>query len=79
MADALADPQLQYRGHFIELDHLVRGKIVVEGSRYQLSRTPAEVKRTGPTFGQDKATILRDILHYDEERIALLEAAGTFR
>jgi benzylsuccinate CoA-transferase BbsF subunit len=77
--DALSDPQLQFRGHFIELEHPLHGKTVVEGSRYQLSRTPAIIKRTGPTFGQDRALILRDILHYDEERIAQLEAAGIFR
>lgn len=77
--DALADPQLQFRGHFIELEHPLHGKTVVEGSRFRLSRTPAVVSRTGPTFGQDQATILRDILHYDEERIALLEAVGVFR
>jgi len=78
-ADTLADPQLQFREHFIELDHPLHGKTVVERSRYKLSRTPAEVKRAAPTFGQDKDYILRDILHYDKDRIAALETAGVFK
>ncbi len=78
-ADALVDPQLQSRNHFIELDHPLHGRTIIEGSRYHLSHTPALVGRTGPTFGQDTATILREMLHYDEERVALLEAAGVFQ
>ena len=74
--DAANDPQLQQRGHFIELDHPIHGKTVVEGSRYKLSRTPAIIEQAAPTYGRDSERILRDILEYDEERIANLAAAG---
>ncbi len=78
-ANALVDSQLHFRNHFIELDHPLHGKTVVEGSRYQLSDTPAQVRRTGPTFGQDTVMILRDILHYDEKHVTQLEASGVFQ
>jgi crotonobetainyl-CoA:carnitine CoA-transferase CaiB-like acyl-CoA transferase len=73
---ALADAQLRFRRHFIELDHPVFGKTVVQGSRYRLSRTPAVVDRPAPTLGRDNEHVLRDLLAYDDARIALLEEIG---
>lgn len=75
-AECYADPQLSHRGHYIALDHPILGTSTVEGSRFRLSRTPARVTRAGPTFGADNETVLREILGYDDERIALLAGAG---
>jgi crotonobetainyl-CoA:carnitine CoA-transferase CaiB-like acyl-CoA transferase len=75
-AELVADPQLQHRGHFITLPHPLHGTTVVEASRFRLSRTPAVTDRAAPTFGQDTCLVLRDILGYDDERIAALAAAG---
>jgi len=74
--NALADPQLVARGHFVELEHPLFGKTVVQGSRYRLSETPAAVDRPAPTLGRDKDHVLRDILGYDDARIASLAEAG---
>lgn len=70
-----ADPQLAHRGHFVQLEHPIHDTITVEGSRFRLSRTPARVERSGPTFGQDNQYILETILGYSPERIAELAAA----
>jgi crotonobetainyl-CoA:carnitine CoA-transferase CaiB-like acyl-CoA transferase len=69
---ALADEQFVARGHFVELD----AKTVVQGTRYRLSQTPAVVDRAAPTFGRDNDHVLRDLLGYDDARIASLEESG---
>ncbi|HEY6417547.1 MAG TPA: CoA transferase [Candidatus Binataceae bacterium] len=75
-AEAYTDPQLRYRGHFVELPHPVYGKTTVEGARAKLSRTPAEVRTAGPTLGQHNQFVFEKILGYNEERISELVAAG---
>jgi crotonobetainyl-CoA:carnitine CoA-transferase CaiB-like acyl-CoA transferase len=69
---ALGDEQFAARRHFVDLE----GKTVVQGSRYRLSRTPAVVDRAAPTFGRDNDHVLRDLLGYDDARIASLEEIG---
>jgi crotonobetainyl-CoA:carnitine CoA-transferase CaiB-like acyl-CoA transferase len=75
-ADIVADPQLIHSGHFVALPHPLHGTTVVEASRYRLSRTPAVTDRSAPTFGRDTCAVLRDILGYDDQRIAALSEAG---
>jgi benzylsuccinate CoA-transferase BbsF subunit len=74
--NALVDPQLVARGHFVELEHPLFGKTVVQGSRYRLSETPAAVDRPAPTLGRDNDHVLRDLLGYDDARIAALAEIG---
>jgi benzylsuccinate CoA-transferase BbsF subunit len=74
--ECYADPQLRHRGHFVELDHEIYGKTIVEGSRAKLSRTPAAVTRAAPTLGRDNQHVLGELLGYDEERIAHLVVSG---
>ena len=75
-AAAYRDPQLVHRGHFVTLDHPATGKFTVEGPRAKLSRTPASVRRSAPTLGQDNQHVLENILGYDENRISELVASG---
>ncbi|MBI3302954.1 MAG: CoA transferase, partial [Deltaproteobacteria bacterium] len=70
------DPQLLHRGHFVDLEHPTHGKTTVEGSRFRLSRTPAQVGGSAPTFGRDNQYVLETILGYSEEKITELVAAG---
>ncbi len=74
--EAVRDPQLLHRGHFVRLDHEVHGTTTVEGSRFRLSRTPARIERSAPTFGRDNQYVLETLLGYSQERIAELAAAG---
>ncbi|MGH8010647.1 MAG: CaiB/BaiF CoA transferase family protein, partial [Candidatus Binatia bacterium] len=76
MKELYEEPQLNHRRHFVPLDHPEHGKTLVEGSRFQLSRTPAEVKYTAPTLGRDNHDILEKILGYDEDKISELVVAG---
>jgi len=78
-AELVVDPQLQHRGHFVELAHATLGTMTVEGSRFRLSRTPARIERPGPTFGEHNDHVLREILGYDDARIAELAIAGALQ
>ena len=75
-AEAMLDPQLLHRGHFVEVPHEIHGTTVVEGSRFSLSRTPARVERPGPTFGRDNQYVLETVLGYSGEKIVELVAGG---
>jgi crotonobetainyl-CoA:carnitine CoA-transferase CaiB-like acyl-CoA transferase len=72
---ALADPQLQARGHFVALES-GGAHTVVETTRSRLSRTPAEIRRGVPTLGRDNQEVLKNLLGYDEDKIRELVVAG---
>lgn len=74
--ELVADPQLLHRGHFLRLAHPQYGTTPIEGSRFTLSRTPAHVEGSAPTFGRDNDWVLRTVLGYDDARIAALAADG---
>ncbi len=74
--ELFTDPQLVHRSHFVDLAHPTHGKTTVEGSRFQLSRTPARIAGSAPTLGRDNQHVLGTILGYSEERITELVAAG---
>jgi benzylsuccinate CoA-transferase BbsF subunit len=75
-AEYYTDPQIAYRGHFVELPHPVYGKTIVEGPRAKLSRTPAQARRAAPTLGQDNQYVLEKILGYSDEQIGEIAASG---
>jgi crotonobetainyl-CoA:carnitine CoA-transferase CaiB-like acyl-CoA transferase len=70
------DPQMRYRGHFVQVEHATLGPTYVEGPRAKLSRTPAQARRAAPTQGQDNQHVLEKILGYSEERIGEIAASG---
>src|SRR5215213_3620096 len=70
--ECLTDPQLAHRGHYVSVEHPLLGPVLVEGPRYQLSRTPGRVTSPGPTYGQHTWEVLSDLLGYDDDRIAKL-------
>ena len=74
-ADLSADPQLAVRGHFLPVTHPTAGASWIESSRIRLSRTPARVPTTAPSLGGDNALVLRELLGYDDDRIAQLAMA----
>jgi len=41
-----------------------------------MSRTPPQVARSAPSFGRDNDLVLREILGYDDQRVAELAIAG---
>ena len=76
-SNAGEDAQLVHRGHVVRVPHSLHGESWVEGSRFRLSRTPARIGQP-PTVGEHTEQILKDILGYDDKRIADLAAAGAF-
>jgi crotonobetainyl-CoA:carnitine CoA-transferase CaiB-like acyl-CoA transferase len=75
-ADAVADPALTGRGHFVEVAHPVHGSVVVEGSRFLLSESPAQVTRPAPVLGEHNGLVLGEVLGYSQELVAQLERDG---
>ena len=74
--DVVADPQIASRGMVVPLPTWSGAEMRVAGQPVKLSRTPS-----GPFAGADRAgghtsAILKDVLGYDEARIAALVAAG---
>ncbi|MCY3922853.1 MAG: CoA transferase [Chloroflexi bacterium] len=78
-AACFADPQLQHRNHFAELDHPTQGKSVVEAARIVFGRTPAGRPQVAPTMGADNDAVLRDLLGYTDEQIIELVASGALQ
>ena len=78
-ADFASDVQLTHRGHLVRLPHCVHGEAIVEGPRYLLSETPGTVRCAAPTLGQHNEYVLRDLLGYDADQVAALEAGGVLR
>ncbi len=76
-AAALADPQLEARGHFVPLEG-VGLQSVIEDTRSKLSRTPARIRHGIPSLGRDNFDVLDRILGYDGDRISELVFAGIF-
>jgi formyl-CoA transferase len=75
MADVAADPQVAAR------EALVRrmtpsGPLAMPGVVPKLSRTPGGVGEAGPPMGRDTEDVLRDLLGYDDARIAALRKQG---
>jgi crotonobetainyl-CoA:carnitine CoA-transferase CaiB-like acyl-CoA transferase len=75
-AECWTDPQLQHRNHYLTVAHPVHETCVVEGPRVLLSRTPGVVHRTGPMLGEHTDLVLRQMLGYDDDRVADLAIAG---
>jgi crotonobetainyl-CoA:carnitine CoA-transferase CaiB-like acyl-CoA transferase len=71
-----ADPQLQQRGHFIEIAHEMFPAMTIESSRLRFSRTPARHPERALCLGRDNRYVLETILGYSPERIADLAARG---
>lgn len=76
MAALAADPQLSHRGHLFEIEHPEFGRVPIEGTRFELSRSRERRPRRGLRYGCDNTYVLRELLGYDAPRIAALESAG---
>ncbi|MCU0491810.1 MAG: CoA transferase [Chloroflexaceae bacterium] len=73
---ALADPQALARGMVQHLADADGDPVPLVGPVPKLSATPATLRSAPPGLGQHSAALLRELLGYDEERIAALRAAG---
>jgi formyl-CoA transferase len=75
MKELLEEPSLRATGTVVEVDHPTRGKYLSVGNPIKLSDSPTEVKRS-PLLGEHTDEILREVLRYDDKRIAEIKASG---
>lgn len=73
---ALSDPQAQARRMVQTVEHPTSGSVPLVGPVPKLSVTPAAIAGAPPLLGEHTHVVLRDLLGYDEDRIATLRAAG---
>ena len=62
---------------YVELDHPQRGTWYNVGMPIKLSDSPTIIKRS-PTLGEHNDEILKEVLGYDDAKIAGLKTAGAF-
>ena len=75
--DLASDEHVNLRNMYVELDHPQRGTWYNIGMPIKLSDSPADIKRS-PLLGEHTEEILKEVLGYDDSRIASLKNAGAF-
>ena len=73
--ELVADEQMTHRGCFVEVAHASHEPFFVDGTRFHMSRTPAQVTHAGPIFGEHTFEILMECAGYDPDQIAELAVA----
>jgi len=71
IADIMSSPQVQYRGSFTELPDPVFGKVMVPSPIPRMSRTPGQIRSTGPRPGANNSEVY-GALGLDTDRQARL-------
>jgi formyl-CoA transferase len=75
-AEVVADPHLNARGVWKEIEHPRRGKTKVPISPIRLHGADPAVARPAPLLGQDTDRVLAEILGLGKDDLAALHAAG---
>ena len=75
MKEIAEEKSLRETGTVVEVDHPKRGKYLSVGNPIKLSNSPTEVKRS-PLLGEHTQEVLRDVLKFDESRIAAITESG---
>lgn len=70
------NPQVQHRGMLTHAHHPVTGDMPLLRNPIRMSGTPIGEATPPPMLGQDNDEVLRDLLGYDEARIAALRDAA---
>jgi len=71
-----ADPQLEHRGVFFEMDHPVIGEARFEGVPIRFGQTSPDNWRSGPLLGEDNEFVFRDLLGIGADEYAELASTG---
>ena len=77
--DLFDDAQLKHRQHFLCAPHRDFGEVTIESTRLRFSRTQPTAPAAAPHFGIDNEPVLKEILGYDDAKMAELEQAGALR
>ncbi|MGH3291157.1 MAG: CoA transferase, partial [Trebonia sp.] len=71
----IADPHLTARGITTTVEHSVLGPVRALSSPLRLSKTPPQIRRGAPVFGEHTAQVLGSV-GYSAEDVGALQAAG---
>ncbi|MEX2614613.1 MAG: CoA transferase [Alphaproteobacteria bacterium] len=77
IAEAMQSEEMTTSGLIRQAPHASLGAVPVVGSPMRLGGTPVRDPAGAPVLGQHSREILRDMLGYDDDRVAALAAAGT--
>lgn len=73
--DVVESEQFNTRGFFTEINHPVLGTLKYPGKAYNLSETPVSYS-AAPLLGDSTEKVLKDILHYDEQKLEALASSN---
>ncbi len=71
-----ACPQMQHRGHWLPAAHELYQSTFIESGRIRMSETTPLAPAAAIQLGRDTDRVLKEILGYDDARIASLRGAG---
>jgi benzylsuccinate CoA-transferase BbsF subunit len=77
--DASADPQLRFRGHFVELDHPILGPGEYERNGIRVSGAPCGYLAPTPLLGQHTDEVLAEVLGLGDGEIGRLRESGAIQ
>jgi formyl-CoA transferase len=75
MKEIAEEQSLRATGTVVEVDHPTRGKYLTVGNPIKMSDSVSDVQRS-PLLGEHTDEVLRDVLRFDEKRIAEIKASG---
>jgi len=76
VAEMVADPQVQAREMFVELEHSKYGSVTITGTPLKLSETPARVEHLAPLPGEHNKAIFVGLLGHTQDELAQWREAG---
>jgi crotonobetainyl-CoA:carnitine CoA-transferase CaiB-like acyl-CoA transferase len=74
--ELIADPQVQHRGTFTQVQHPVLGPVLQQAPIFQMSATPGAVEHAGEDLGASTDAVLVDELGLDPSYVAELRGRG---
>jgi crotonobetainyl-CoA:carnitine CoA-transferase CaiB-like acyl-CoA transferase len=74
--DLANDPHIKETGMITSVQHPTIGELRMPNVPMKLSGTPAEVELPPPLLGEHTDAVLRELLGYEEDRLAQLHATG---
>jgi formyl-CoA transferase len=74
--EMLEDAHFKAREAIVKTQHPKFGELLMQNVAPKLSATPGSIRLPGPELGQHNDEIYRNVLNYDDDRLAALAAAG---
>jgi formyl-CoA transferase len=76
VAEMIADPQVQAREMFVELEHRVHGPVKITGTPLKMSETPGRVRSLAPDPGEHNEDVFVGLLGYSKDDLARWREEG---